>query len=100
MSEPKIKIPTQNLETFCKRYQVSRMSLFGSVLRDDFRPDSDLDVLVQFHSDARVSFITLGRMQRELANLFQRPVDLILQDGLKPVIRAEVLASAREVYAT
>ena len=100
MSEPKIKIPTQNLETFCKRYQVSRMALFGSVLRDDFQPDSDVDVLVQFNSDARVIFITLGKMQRELTILFQRPVELIPQDGLKPVIREEVLASAREVYAT
>ena len=99
MSTLKIKIPTEILDAFCQRYQVRRLSLFGSVLRDDFRADSDVDVLVQFDPDARVSFMTLGKMQRELAALFKRPVDLIPQDGLKPVIREEVLASAQEVYA-
>ena len=99
MSTVKIKIPTENLDTFCQRYQVRRLSLFGSVLRDDFRDDSDIDVLVQFEPDARVGFMTLGKMQRELAALFKRPVDLIPQDGLKPVIREDVLANAQEVYA-
>ena len=99
MSTVRIKIPTENLDAFCQRYQIRRLSLFGSVLRDDFRADSDIDVLVQFDSDARVSFMTLGKMQRELATIFQRPVDLIPQDGLKPLIREEVLASAQEVYA-
>ena len=99
MRTVKIKIPTENLDAFCQRYQVRRLSLFGSVLRDDFRADSDIDILVQFDPDARVSFMTLGKMQRELATLFKRPVDLIPQDGLKPVIREEVLASAQEVYA-
>jgi len=100
MSTPKIKISTQNLEAFCQRYQVSRISLFGSVLRDDFQADSDVDVLVQFKPNARVGFMTLSKMQRELAAIFHRPVDLVLQDGLKPTIREEVLASAQEVYAT
>ena len=62
MSTVKIKIPTENLDAFCQRYQVRRLSLFGSVLRDDFRADSDIDVLVQFDPDARVSFMTLGKM--------------------------------------
>ena len=70
MSTVKIKIPTENLDAFCKRYQIRWLSLFGSVLRDDFRADSDIDVLVQFGSDARVSFMTLGKMQRELATIF------------------------------
>ena len=100
MSEMKINIPTENLDVFCRRYQVRRLSLFGSVLRDDFQADSDVVVLVQFDPEARVSFMTLGKMQRELATIFQRPVDLIPQDGLKPVIREEVLASAQEVYAS
>lgn len=99
MRELKIKISSEKLETFCQRYQVRRLSLFGSVLRDDFRAASDVDVLVQFEPGARVSFMTLGKMQRELAAIFQRPVDLIPEDGLKPIIRAEVLSSAQEVYA-
>lgn len=75
------------------------MALFGSVLRDDFRPDSDVDILVTFEPGARITLMTLGRMQRELSALFQRPVDLIPQDGLKPALRDEVLSSARVVYA-
>jgi predicted nucleotidyltransferase len=75
------------------------LALFGSVLRDDFRPDSDVDVLVAFKPEARIGFITLSRMQRELSALFQRPVDLVPMDGLKPVIRESVLSSAQDVYA-
>ena len=58
-----------------------------------------VDVLVKFDPGARVSFMTLGKMQRELAAIFQRKVDLVPQDGLKPLIREEVLSSAQEVYA-
>ena len=99
MSIANIKIPSEEIESFCRRYRVRRMSLFGSVLRDDFRGESDVDVLVQFDPDARVSFMTLGKMQRELAAIFQRPVDLVPQDGLKSMIRNQVLSTAQEVYA-
>jgi uncharacterized protein len=99
MTKLKISISKRQLAAFCQKYQVRRLALFGSVLRDDFRADSDVDVLVQFLPEARVSFITLGKMQRELSSLFQRPVDLVPQDGLKAVIRDEVLTSAQEVYA-
>jgi predicted nucleotidyltransferase len=75
------------------------LALFGSVLRDDFRPDSDVDVLVAFDPKARIGFVTLSRMQRELSALFQRPVDLVPMDGLKPAIRESVLSSAQDVYA-
>ncbi len=99
MSKLKIRISSENLEDFCQRYQVRRMSLFGSVLSEDFVADSDVDVLVQFEPDARVSFMTLSKMQRELVVIFQRPVDLVPQDGLKSVIRDQVLATAQEIYA-
>jgi predicted nucleotidyltransferase len=99
MSDLKDQIPSKELEDFCQHYQVRRLSLFGSVLREDFRADSDIDVLVQFEPQVRVSFLTLGKMQRELSAIFQRPVDLVPQDGLKPVIRESVLSSAQEVYA-
>jgi predicted nucleotidyltransferase len=99
MTGVKIKIQPEEIETFCKRYQVQRMSLFGSVLRDDFKVESDVDVLVQFDAEARASFMTLGKMQRELAAIFQRPVDLVPQDGLKHAIRDQLLSTAMEVYA-
>jgi uncharacterized protein len=84
---------------FCERYQVSRLVLFGSTARGDARPESDVDLLVAFLPSAQVGFLTLGQMKRELTELFQRPVDLVPQDGLKPVIRESVLAEARELYA-
>ena len=98
-SRIRISIPRKDLKEFCRRYQVNRLALFGSVLRRDFRKDSDVDVLVSFEPDAHVGFITLSRMQRELSELFERPVDLVLMDGLKPVIRDSVLANIEEVYA-
>ncbi len=94
-----ITVPMAGLVDFCRRYRVRELSLFGSILREDFRPDSDVDLLVQFRPDARVGFLTLGRMERELAAMFGRPIDLVPKRGLKPVIRDEVLASARVLYA-
>ncbi len=98
LKEP-IRISPEKIANFCQRYQVRRMSLFGSVLRGDVQAESDVDVLVQFDPDARISFMTLGKMQRELEALFQRPVDLVPQDGLKALIREEILSTAQEVYA-
>ena len=100
MTDVKLKIPIEKIEVFCQHYQVQRMSLFGSALRDDFKEGSDVDVLVKFDPDARVSFTILGKMQRELAAIFERPVDLVPQDGLKSVIRDQVLSSAQVVYTT
>ena len=99
MPKPHIQIPHKQLEAFCRRNQIRRLALFGSVLRDDFRPDSDVDVLVLFEPDARVGFMALGHMKRELSAIFRRPVDLVPQDGLKPAIRESVLSSAKEIYA-
>jgi hypothetical protein len=99
MTQSRIAVPDQQVADLCRRYQVRRLALFGSVLRDDFRSDSDVDVLVDFDPHAQVGFITLARLQRELAELLGRPVDLVPRMGLKPVIRKEVLASAEEIYA-
>jgi predicted nucleotidyltransferase len=94
-----VNIPKRTLKQFCERYQVKRLALFGSVLRSDFRPDSDVDVLVVFEPTAEVTFMTLGRMKRELSMIFDRPVDLVPQEGLKPAIRNAVIADSKEVYA-
>ena len=99
MPKPEIQVSPKKLEQFCKRYSIRRLALFGSVLRDDFGPESDIDVLVVFESGAKVSFLTLGQMQRELSVIFDRKVDLVPQDGLKPVIREAVIAGSQEVYA-
>ncbi|MFZ5818789.1 MAG: nucleotidyltransferase family protein [Chloroflexota bacterium] len=98
-SHVKIKIPKRKLAEFCRRYQVKRLALFGSVLGKNFRAESDVDVLVTFQPEARIGFITFSRMQRELSELFDRPVDLVPMDGLKPVIRESVLSNIEEIYA-
>jgi len=92
-------IPLEELARFCRRYQVREMALFGSMLRQDDHPDGDVDLLVSFQPAARVTFLTLARMQRELETLLGRNVDLVPKDGLKPVIREHVLATARLLYA-
>ena len=99
MARPRITVPQTRLAEFCRRNHIRRLALFGSVLRDDFRGDSDVDVLVEFQPGTQLGFMALGRMQRELSALLQRPVDLVPRDGLKPVIRDAVLASAQVVYA-
>lgn len=92
-------IPQKEIKEFCRCYQVQRLALFGSVLRKDFRPESDVDVLISFMPATRVGFLTLSRIERELSELFQRRVDLVPLDGLKPVIRDSVLSNIEEVYA-
>ena len=95
----KIKIPKKELYDFCRRYQVKKMALFGSVLGENFRAESDVDVLISFQPDARIGLITYSRMQRELSEIFKRPVELVPMDSLKPVIRDSVLFNIEEVYA-
>ena len=99
MPEPRIDIRKSQITAFCRRHQVRRLSVFGSVLGENFGPDSDVDVLVEFEPEAQVGFMALSRMQRELSVLMGRPVDLVPREGLKPIIREEVLSSAEELYA-
>ena len=96
---PALEIPMAQLVHYCQHNHILELALFGSILRDDFGFDSDVDVLVDFEPDAPVGFLALGRMQRELEVLFGRRVDLVPKTGLKPVIRDEVLRSARVIYA-
>lgn len=82
---------------------VTEFALFGSVLRDDFRPDSDVDVMVQFHPAAHPTFLTLDLMQAELQTIFHRDVDLITRQGIEAsrnyLRRHEILSSAQVIYA-
>ena len=94
-----ISIPKEEIAVICRRYHVRQIQLFGSASREGFGPESDVDLLVDFEPDAQIGFITLSHMQRELAQLFERPVDLVPRDGLKPRIREAVLSSAEVIYA-
>ena len=99
MTDSKIEIPKDRIADFCRRHRIRSLSLFGSVLREDFRSDSDVDVLAEFEPDAQVGFIALSRMQRELSALLRRSVDLVPREGLKPKIREAVLSHTEELYA-
>jgi len=78
-----IELPTEKIAQFCREWQVTEFALFGSVLRDDLRPDSDIDVIVQFHPDAHPTFSTLDQMEAELKTIFHRDVDLITRQGIE-----------------
>lgn len=95
-----INFTQKHIHEFCRKNKIKSMALFGSVLRDDFSSNSDLDILVVFEPSARVSFITFGQMNRELSGIFHLQVDLVPQEGLKPAIRDSVLASAVAIYAS
>ncbi len=98
MSEiPHLTLSEEQIADFCRRYHVRRMALFGSVLRDDFRPDSDVDVLVEFEPGTVVGF-KIGAMQNELAALLGRRVDLRTPAGLSRYFRQKVLESAEVIY--
>ena len=94
-----LKIPQKKLATFCRQFHIRKLSLFGSVLRDDFNFESDLDILVEFEPEARIGLLTFARTQRELSELFQRPVDLVTPEGLKPLIKETILRQAKVIYA-
>src|SRR4030042_4815823 len=89
----------QAIKDLCKRYRVKELSLFGSVLRDDFSSASDIDLLVEFEPEAQIGFMTLSKMQRELSGILNRQVDLVPKKGLKPKIQESILSSAKVLYA-
>jgi predicted nucleotidyltransferase len=99
MSGRKIDIPDQEIAELCRRYRVRELSVFGSFLRDDFRQDSDIDLLVEFTPDAEIGFLALARLGRELSGVLHRPVDLVPKAGLKQKIRDEVLSCRKVLYA-
>jgi predicted nucleotidyltransferase len=104
MMRSAIELPRNKIAEFCQKWQVTEFALFGSVLRDDFRPDSDIDVMVQFHPDARPKFSTLDQMETELKTIFHRDVDLITRQGIEAsrnyLRRREILSSAQVIYGT
>lgn len=99
----KFTLPKEKIIEFCGRWKITEFAVFGSVLRDDFGPASDVDVLVTFASDARWSLLDHVVMQDELTALFGRKVDLVNRRGIErsrnPIRRREILDSAEIIYA-
>jgi predicted nucleotidyltransferase len=89
-----LTIPTEKVAEFCKRNRIRRLSIFGSALRGDFSPDSDIDVLVEFEPDACVGLIRLAGMEIELGEILERKVDLNTPGFLSKYFRDKVLSEA------
>jgi predicted nucleotidyltransferase len=95
----RIIIPKDGITHFCTQHQIKRLALFGSVLRDDFRPDSDIDVVVEFIPGKRVGMLTMARIERELSQLFGgRTIDLRTPAELSRYFRDDVLQKAEVCY--
>jgi len=100
MVAPRIKVPVDRIAEFCRRWRVRELSLFGSVLTDDFRPDSDVDVLVVLEEDAPWSLFEWVDMIDELKTIFGRPVDLVDKTAIRnPFRRRHILNNYEVVYA-
>lgn len=97
-----IALPMDEIVAFCQRWQISEFSLFGSVLRDDFGPESDIDVLVTFAPGSARTLAAIIQMQDEIEALFKRPVDLVDRQSIERspnyLRRKAILKSARMVY--
>ena len=93
-----IRIPHEEIAAFCRANGIRRLAIFGSVLRDDFTPESDIDMLVEFISGVRIGYLGMARMSRELTALLKHPVDLRTPAELHPAFRDEVLRDAKDEY--
>lgn len=100
MKQPKIDIPIEKIEAFCRKWKIKEFALFGSVLRDDFRSDSDVDVLVTFEPDEDFDFDDRMKMQEEIEGIFGRKVDLVEKRLIRnPFRRYDILMTKEIVYA-
>ncbi len=91
------QLPHAEIEALCREYQIRRLALFGSALRDDFTADSDVDVLVEFEPDARIG-LAFFRLQDELSELLHQKVDLHTPQSLSKHFRDDVLSEAKDIY--
>jgi predicted nucleotidyltransferase len=95
-----ISLDAEKIKDFCRRWKISEFSLFGSVLREDFRPDSDVDVLVTFEPGGGITFDNRVQMLDELGGIFGREIDLVEKDMIRnPFRRHEILKTKEVIYA-
>jgi predicted nucleotidyltransferase len=100
INSPKVEVSEEVITSFCARWNITKFALFASILWDDFRPDSDVDVLVSFAPDAKWSLFDIVHMKEELITLFGREVDLVQKDCLRnPFRRYEILSTKQVIYA-
>lgn len=99
MKRARVQVSEDRLAEFCRTNRIQQLSLFGSVLRDDFTPDSDVDVLVEFKPGTRIGLIQLGRLELELGKIFGRKVDLNTPGFISKYFRSEIMAEREIRYA-
>jgi predicted nucleotidyltransferase len=93
-----IELPIDRIADVCRRYDVHELAVFGSATRVDMRPESDIDILVEFQDNAHVGLIKFASLSEELESLLGRRVDLVTKGGLKQRVRPYVLREAQVVY--
>jgi predicted nucleotidyltransferase len=98
MKKPNIEIPQEKIAEFCRRHYIRRLALFGSVLRDDFTLDSDVDVLVEFEPGTRIGMIRLAGIELELSGILGRKVDMHTPGFISKYFRNQVLEEAEDQY--
>ena len=102
-AKTRVSIPQKKLAEFCRRWKITELAFFGSVLREDFRPNSDIDLLVSFRPRARISLFDLVRMQNELKEIFGREVDLVERRAIEKsenyIRRKNILSNTKVIYA-
>jgi predicted nucleotidyltransferase len=103
MTPRDLGIEADRIADFCRRWKIDRLAVFGSALREELRPDSDIDLLVTFSSDADWTMFDHFTMEEELSRILGREVDLInvraIEENPNPITRHEILDSARQIYA-
>ena len=99
-----IEVPREQIVAFCERWQIAELAFFGSVLRDDFGPESDVDVMVRFHPEAFHSLLSMVSMEEELSGILGRETDLLsrtaVEESRNYIRREAVLKSAEVFYST
>jgi predicted nucleotidyltransferase len=101
-TELRVHLPMDEIASFCQRWKVTELALFGSVLRDDFGPDSDIDVLVTFAPDAAWTLMDMVEASDQLETVFGRPVDLVSRRAVEGstnwIRRGEIISNAEPIY--
>jgi len=102
MNPVALELPMDRIAEFCRRRKITHLAIFGSALREDFGPDSDVDLLARFSPDAEWTILDHCRMEEELAAILGRPVDLVSRDAVERsrnwIRRREILSTARTIY--
>ena len=104
MRKKVLEIPSDKIADYCRRWKITELALFGSALRDDFNPESDIDVLVTFDRDAHWTLFDMVDMEEELKDIFGRDVDLVSRRGIESnqnyLRRKEILSSTKVIHVS